>query len=434
MKETIMKEPSDLSSNPPSDSNASNYKRNRVLIAFGLIELCMGILYMWSVFAKYVMSEFAIPKPQVAMTGSMMLAGFVLGILLGGRIQDKTGPRPVVIAGIIAYAGGLIAASFAVTHGITPLYITYGIIGGIGVGAVYNTALTCCQKWFPDKKGFAAGVLVCFFGFSVVLFTPVAEILLTSVGLQMTWRILGIIFLVVCMPISILIKNPPAGYMPVGYKPLVSHDLVKHYTTSEMLKKPSFYYLTLSLMLITPAYFILMPLLRSIGESRGLSPSMALFAVMVTGIASSAGRLICPWISDHIGRENTNFIVIAISACSSLALISAHGILFLILVAAVSFSFGSLAGIYPPITSELFGWKHLGANYGCVMVGYGVSALVFPYLANIINSQYANSGGTYTLPFIIPVLTCIVAFIMVLLVKKAKKEIILRNEKIILNK
>lgn len=403
-----------------SISNAKLPNRNRVLASCCLLNFCLGVLYMWSIFAKYVISDYGLPKEDVGLTASIMLAAFAIGIFFGGFIQDKTGPKPVCIGGSILFAIGVFSASFGINHGISSLYLTYGIIGGIGVGAAYNSVLPCCQKWFPDKKGFATGLLVCFFGFSVVVFAPLAEALINSVGLIMTWRILAIIFLAICLPASFFIQDPPKGFLPAGYQPKKTFVIGKQYTTKEMLKKPAFYFITLALMLGIPTYFILIPLLRTIAESRGLSPSMAVGMVMISGVASALGRLAFPWISDHIGRHNTAIVTFVISAVAAFLLISAREYFFLVLVAAACFSYGGVTGIFPPIASDIFGSKHIGTNYGCVMLGFGISALLFTYIANVVNKLSAD--GSYTLPFVIPIITCAIAVVMILLLTRSKKK------------
>jgi len=407
-----------------SIGNAKLPNRNRVLASCCLLNLCCGVLYMWSIFAKYVISDYGLPKEAVGLTASIMLAAFAVGIFFGGFIQDKTGPKPVCIGGSILFAIGVFTASFGINHGIGALYLTYGIIGGFGVGAAYNSVLPCCQKWFPDKKGFATGLLVCFFGFSVVIFAPLAEALINSMGLIMTWRVLAIIFLVVGVPASFFIKDPPAGYLPAGFQPAKTHALGRQYTTKEMLKKPAFYLITLALMLGTPCYFILIPLLRTIGESRGLSPSMAVGMVMVSGIASALGRLIFPWLSDRIGRHNTAIVTFVISAVASFLLISATGYFFLFLVAAACLSYGGITGVFPPIASDIFGSKHMGTNYGCVMLGFGISAVASSAIANIVNKHSASGG------FIIPIITCAIAVVMILLLTRSKKKMIAENNNV----
>jgi OFA family oxalate/formate antiporter-like MFS transporter len=119
-----------------------------------------------------------------------------------------------------------------------------------------------------------------------------------------TFIAFGIIFLIVCVPSSLYIENPPANYLPAGFVAPKSQSTEKQYTTAEMLKTRQFYLIALSLFCILPAYFIFNPIFITLGTERGLSHELALLGVMVTGIASASGRLVTSWVSDLVGRKN----------------------------------------------------------------------------------------------------------------------------------
>lgn len=391
-------------------------KRGVVLLGGMLIQLCAGIIYMWSVFKAPVADYLQWEGSAASLTSSVMLAAFVIGIVLGGRAQDKLGPRRVVLFGSALISIGMILTAFATPSAPWMVYVTYGIIGGLGVGTVYTTTVSAIQKWYPDKRGFATGMMVSSFGFSLVIFAPVAKALLAAKGVPFTFAGIGILFLVICMLCSLLINNPPAGYMVKGAPQAQGVVTQKQYTTTEMLKTKQFYFIALSMFCILPSYFILNPLLMSLGTERGLSDSLAVVGVMITGIASASGRLVCSWLSDLIGRKGAVFTIIAITLAATLGLIFATGVFFLVCIAAIAFAFGGSAGVYPAITADHFGTKHMGLNYGCVMVGFGVAALAFPVISNAL-----SKNNEYTASFIIAAATCVLAFFLVLLMKNPKK-------------
>lgn len=386
--------------------------RYGVLISGMLVQLCAGIIYMWSVFKGPVAEHLEWDPAQAALTSSIMLSIFVFGIIVGGRVQDIIGPKYVTAAGSILISLGMILTAFVTKQAPWLVYITYGMIGGLGVGTVYTATVSVIQKWFPDKRGFATGFMVAAFGFSLVIFAPITTSLLSKTSVPSTFITFGIIFLIVCVFCSLRLENPPADYAPPGFVAAKAHATKKQYTTSEMLKTRQFYLITLSLLCILPAYFILNPLFITLGADRGLSKEMAVLGVMITGIASAAGRLITSWVSDLIGRKRAVCGIILITMVSILTMIIAQGVLFIVCIAAIAFSFGGAAGVYPAITADNFGTKHMGLNYGCVMIGFGVSALVFP----IISSMLVKSG-VYTASFLVAASTCVIALILVLLQK-----------------
>ncbi|MGI6175556.1 MAG: OFA family MFS transporter [Christensenellales bacterium] len=398
-------------------------RRYGVLFAAMAVQLCTGIIYMWSVFQNYLVSSgvFSEQKAgEVAFIASVMLAMFVVGIVGGGRLSDKIGAKKVVFAGSVLFAAGLFLSSFLLTSQPWTLYLSYGVIGGIGVGAAYNSSIACAQKWFPEKRGFASGMVVCAFGFSIVIFSPLATQLLNALGASTTFRILAGAFLVICLTASLFIKEPEPGYAPEGYTPPAASSVQQQgFTTGQMLKTPQFYFLTMAMMFLTPAYFILNPLFITLGLVKGLSSELATVVVMLTGIASSAGRLLAPWISDKIGRKGTIVALNIITLACMVLMIFTQGIAYIVLIALIACAYGGSSGVFPPYCSDMYGTKHAGANYGCVMVGFGISAVLFPFLAASVNTSGALKGD-YTLSFLIAAAASVISIICTLLIQAKK--------------
>lgn len=389
--------------------------KNRYLVlALGMVmQLCAGIIYMWSVFKGPVAAHLSWNPADASITSSIMLASFVLGIIIGGRMQDKHTPSPVAFSGSILLGMGMILSSFTPMSMPWLIYIFYGIIGGFGVGCVYTTTVSVVQKWFPDKRGFATGMMVGAFGFSLVLFAPTTKFLLANWGVPTTFMLLGILFLVICSACSLFLSNPEIK----GHVSSMTASTQKQYTTSEMLKTKSFYLLTLSMFFLLPAYFILNPLFISLGVERGLTENMAALGVMLTGIASASGRLLASWFSDYAGRKTGIMMITLITFAATLSMIYAQGIMFLICITAIAFCFGGAASVFAATTADLFGTKHMGLNYGCVMIGFGVSALIFPILSNAL-----AAAGVYTYSFIVAAATCVITLILTAFLKIPQKE------------
>jgi OFA family oxalate/formate antiporter-like MFS transporter len=168
---------------------------------------------------------------------------------------------------------------------------------------------------------------------------------------------------------------------------------------------------------LLPAYFILNPLFISLGVERGLTENMASFGVMLTGIASASGRLLTSWFSDYAGRKTGIITIALITFAATLGMIYARDIMFLICIAAIAFCFGGSASVFAATTADLFGTKHMGLNYGCVMTGFGVSALVFPILSNALATT-----GVYTYSFIVAAAACVMTLVLAALLKIPRKE------------
>ena len=171
-----------------------------ILIAGMVIQLCAGIIYMWSVFRGPIAERLSWDLDKATLTSSIMLACFVLGILGGGRMQDKTGPKAACIVGSLLMSVGIVLTGLVTPAAPWLVYITYGIMGGLGVGTVYTSTVAAIQKWYPDKRGFATGMTVCAFGFSLVLFAPVANKMISAMGISTTFFISAVASLYYVVP------------------------------------------------------------------------------------------------------------------------------------------------------------------------------------------------------------------------------------------
>lgn len=386
------------------------------LIVGAIIQLCLGTVYIWGVFQQPVMDLFKWDKTTASLTFSIVLGFFVVGSIVGGRIQDKTNPRVVILSGGLILGAGTFLAAFTPAANPFFLYLTYGMLGGFGMGMTYTTIIACCQKWFCERMGLATGIVVGSLGFGGVIFTPLAKLFLSTSGVPNTFIYFAIIFTIVCVVGSFFFKDPPMGYVPKGCPPSAIKKDTVDYSAGQMLKTSSFYAITLSLLLAVPAYFIISPLIGIIGQARGLSADTAsVLAVMLLALFNSAGRIIAPWISDRIGRKLTIYILMAGTIASILLFIIAQGYLVLILVSVVAFCYGGYLGIYPALTNGYFGMKNAGVNYGIVLVGFGIAAILTPFMV-----KWVNIGNNYTMSFIIAAALAGVAMIVAIFIRKPK--------------
>lgn len=365
-------------------SITENKQGLKVLVTGSILQLFLGIIYVWSVFKSPVSGFYGWDAGAVGLTASFMLCFFVIGIFAGGKVQTMIGVRLTVLIGGLMVAAGMLATALIPTGGKAPvflIYLFYGIIGGLGVGAGYNAIISTAQKWFPQNRGFATGVSVCAFGFSTVVFAPLVTMLNRKLPVNYTFLILAGGFAAAVLLLFSFIKTPEQ--VPNAAAPVLKG---RQFTTTEMIKTPRFFLIALSLMFGTSVFFIINPDLKDLANNRGLE-SFATMIVMFTGIANALGRLGAPLMSDKIGREMADVIILAVTALGAFGLCFAGGILLIVIIAAVAFCYGGYSGLYPVLTSENFGIKNVGSNYGAVMGGFMLSALLFPIVINKIASQ-----------------------------------------------
>src|SRR6476660_6755618 len=213
---------------------------NRWVIAIAgvFFQVALGAVYAWSVFRVPLAKQFGWSIPQVTLTFTICI--FVLGIaaFFGGLWLNRRGPRIVALTGGILYSLGVFLASFS-SHGLWWLYLTYGVIGGIGLGFAYIVPVAVLVKWFPDRRGLITGIAVGGFGAGALVTAPIATRLIQSVGVLHTFAYLGIAFLIVTVVTGLFMRNPPDGWKPEGWTPTAtqtSHRAGHDFTLSEALK------------------------------------------------------------------------------------------------------------------------------------------------------------------------------------------------------
>src|SRR5882672_8820315 len=286
---------------------------NRWYIALAgvFMQLALGAVYAWSVFRGPLVKQFGWSISEVTLTFTISI--FVLGIaaFFGGLWLNRTGPRLVAITGGALYGLGVFLASFSANK-LWWLYISYGLIGGIGLGLSYIVPVAVLVKWFPDRRGLITGVAVGGFGAGALITAPVATRLIQSVGVLSTFAWLGIAYYIVTFSASLFMQNPPEGWRPEGWTPTTSqisqrtgHD----YTLGEALRTWQWYALWLLLFLNTVAGISIISQEAPIFEELvGVSAVVAASMVGVASIGNALGRVFWAWVSDLISRRVT-FVV-----------------------------------------------------------------------------------------------------------------------------
>src|SRR3954464_8987973 len=219
-----------LMAHTASDPGGSKPPRGRwgIVAAAVLVQLALGAVYAWSVFNKPLQQEFGWSKTEAVLPFEVAIGTIFIGSLVGGRIQDRRGPRPVALAGGILYSLGIMAASLVSdSDQLWLLVATYGVLGGIGLGAAYITPIAMLAKWFPDKRGLITGIAVAGFGFGAVLTAPVAKALLGGTDDKPgVFLPLGLAYLIAGVAGASFFRNPPQGYRVPGFVPSTTGPVV----------------------------------------------------------------------------------------------------------------------------------------------------------------------------------------------------------------
>ena len=410
-----------------------NLKRKGIYAVLGAvaIQLTLGIAYIWSVFQTGVAeSIFDGNNAAAGLVFSLLLASLAVGSLLGGRLTVKYTTRRIVFIGGIILGVGTFAASLTQSGFGWLLWVSYGVMGGLGMGFTYTTTIACAQKWYPHKKGFITGIIVAALGFGGVIFTPVIERVIEMFGGRAygelnAFMVLGVIFLVVCSVGSFFLVDPPEGYRTdeATAKPK-ANVTAKNYTSAEMLKTLRCYLLTITFVLSVVGGLIMIGFAMPIAEARDLQG--AVYGVMAIALFNSIGRLFWGTVSDKIGRFNTLTILLVASGGLSLLVNIMPGYSVYVVIALIGFCFGGILSNFPALTSDLFGSKYMAGNYGFVLLGFGGGAIA----ATQVAGHFANIADQYGIERMFPafvIAACcagagaVLIFVLRLMNKKAVK-------------
>lgn len=370
-------------------------KRWVTVTACLIAQLLVGILYLWSIFNEPVQAYYGLSKSTASMVQSVMMFGFVSGNLLGGYLQDRTNPRLIALIGLVLFGGGILITAF-IKGAAWLIFVTYGVVSGIGCGFTYGSVLSCLQKWFPTRRGFASGLSVAAFGLSTVVFTPVAQALMRAFGgdMKLTFLTLSLIFIVVGVVVCLFIR------LPSGEQKVALNGL----TPIKAIKEPRFWLIAMTLFLINATWNIVCPVIKNMGVERGLSESSAALLVMLTGVFSAVGRLSMATVSDKVGRTLTVTLLAFLTMGSALLLIFASSYGYFAVILTVAFAYGGPSATLPAMTTDLCGAKYSGTNYGMAMLWLGISSVVF----NAVTGAVVEATGEYTVSFVIAAATAFI--------------------------
>jgi OFA family oxalate/formate antiporter-like MFS transporter len=356
-----------------------------------LLQFSIGAVYAWSIFSKALQSEdsdFALSKVQASLPFTVTIGMIFLGAFLGGRWQDRVGPRPVALVGGVVYGLGIVAASLATSRDdLWLLVLTYGVISGFGLGLAYIVPIAMLLKWFPDKRGLITGLAVGGFGFGAVLTSPVAQALIDR-NREVPTRAflpLGIAYLLMSLIGASFFRNPPEGYTVPGWSPAAGSAAAtgRDYTTGEALRTPQWYLLTAILTLnVAAGIALISQAAASASDIAGYSAAAAAGVVGVWAVFNGAGRVVWAAASDKMGRMPAFAAMLGLQGLCFLLLPHAENqALFFVLGAVIYLCYGGGFGTMPATAGDFFGVKFAGAIYGLMLIGWSLGGVVGPQLA-----------------------------------------------------
>jgi MFS family permease len=384
-----------------------------------LINLIIGILYIWSIISKSLVNDLGWTSKQASLPYTFVTITFVIAMAIFGKLQDTRGPRiTATIASVLLGIGIILSGVF-----VSPvmLVVTFGIIGGAGIGTANVATVPPAVKWFPPaQKGMVTGVSVAGIGISAVVYSPLANALLNSFGISKTFIYIGIGALILMLVLSQFLTNPPEGYVPQSDRPAkkqvqkagpsAASTPVPDKSLSDVLKSSSFYRLWIMFMFSSSAGLMIIAHAANIAKFQ-ITWEGGFYMVILLSVFNAAGRILGGLVSDKIGRINLMRIIFGLQAVNMLVFKFYSNIpLLAVGIAVAGLCYGAGFSVFPASVMDLFGMKNFGVNYGLIMTGWGLGGVIGPMMAAAVFDASKNYFMAYIIAGILLVVTLLISF------------------------
>ena len=392
-------------------------------MAVGIIAMLFaGVLYAWSILKAPLAAEFGWGTSELALNFTLAMTFFCIGGLLGAQTSKRLGHRIALIA-----AGTLSAAGFLLTAALKDvsvvlLYITYGLLAGVGIGISYNVVIATVSAWFPDKKGICSGALMMGFGASALILGNAADAMFKStVGWRVTYVILGIAIFVILLLAGMILKRPaPDVVFPENKKSVSTGGQRKNnqdFTSKQMLCRPSFWLAFICISFLAAVGSSVISFAKDLALSVKAPESLAVSLVGVLSVCNGLGRILTGAVFDVIGCRKTMICANTLTICAAavtLIAVSANSLVLCIIgVCLTGMSYGACPTITAAFTSSHFGMKHFSNNMALMTF----TVMAGSFVATASNKVLEATGG-YTATFIMLLALTLVALILNLFIKK----------------
>jgi len=390
-----------------------------------------NLQYGWTLFVGPLDQAHHWGKPAIQVAFTLFVLTETWLVPFEGYLVDRFGPRLVVLVGGLLVGSAWVMNSLVTT---LPGLYTAAIIGGIGAGAVYGTAVGNSLKWFTDRRGFAAGLTAAGFGIgSALTVIPIAN-LIRDEGYQAAFFRFGILQGVVVMLCALFLRAPRPGEVPIIAVRLKNAQTARDFTASESIRTPTFWVMYVMFVAVAAGGLMAVAQLAPIAKDfkvatipvslLGITLPALTFALTIDRIMNGITRPFFGWVSDHLGRENTMFGAFLVEGAGILLLLkfAAHPVAFVVLSGLVFFAWGEIYSLFPATTADVFGRKYCTTIYGMLYTAKGTASLLVP-----IGSVIAQRSG-WSMVFIVSAILNFLAAFLALVVLKPMRQRAMSHE------
>jgi len=395
--------------------NTAPAQQNRWMqLILGLI--CMMAIsspqYVWTLFTKPLMAQLAVSLTQLQVTFSVFIVLQTFLSPLQGYLIEKFGPKLLLATGAVMTGLSWVLASSADT--LMSVYLTYGVLGGIGTGIIYVGIVGLMVAWFPDRRGMAAGVVAAGYGMGAVLTTFPVTISIAKLGYQPTLLHFGLIFGAVAFLAALGMKQPPKDWM-ADY--ITHNKKTEGRSSGEMLKTPVFWLMFLMMTMMSTSGLMVISQMASFSRDFGIADAAILgmgalpLALTLDRITNGLTRPFFGWVSDRIGREKTMFIAFGLEAIAMTLWLLTRDItlLFVLFSGIVFFGWGEIFSLFPSTLTDTFGEEHAITNYGFLYMAQGIGSIFGGPLAARLHEASGSWIPVFAVVISLDILTALLA-------------------------
>jgi MFS transporter, OFA family, oxalate/formate antiporter len=378
--------------------------------------------YVWTLFVKPFQATTGAALPAIQITFSLLIVLQTWLSPLQGYLVERFGARFLITLGCLLSGLGWISSSQA--SSILGLYLTYGLLCGIGTGIVYIGIVGLMLKWFPDRRGFATGVVAAGYGFGAILTTFPIDAMIKSSGYQSTLITYGVILGLIGALAGLFMKSPPDDHHESLN--LQAVPTVADIGPKIMLKSPVFWLLFIMMTMMSTGGLMVIsqfaPFMRDFGVADVVIFGMAAlpFALTFDRVTNGLTRPFFGWVSDKIGRENTMFIAFALEAVAVFLMLSVrdNALLFALMSGIVFFGWGEIFSLFPSTLTDTFGAKNASTNYGFLYMAQGIGSVLGGPVAA---AMHDSTGSWHPVFYTIILMDALTALLALFVLKPMRK-------------
>jgi OFA family oxalate/formate antiporter-like MFS transporter len=385
------------------------------------IQLVLGLIammsisspqYVWTLFTKSFQDGLHTTLPAIQITFSILIVLQTWLSPLQGYLVDKFGARVLIAIGCLLSGLGWISSAYVTS--LTGLYLTYGLFCGIGTGIVYIGIIGLMVRWFPDRRGFATGMVAAGYGFGAIATTFPIDTMMKSAGYQHTLVVFGIILGLIGAAAALAMRMPgPGDVLPVA--PIMASKTSVE--PKQMLRSRVFWLMFFMMTMMSTGGLMIISQFAAFSRDFGVANVMVFglaalpLALTVDRLTNGLTRPFFGWVSDNIGRENTMAIAFLMEAAAvtMMVLFRDNALVFVILSGLVFFGWGEIFSLFPSTLTDTFGSKYATTNYGFLYMAQGVGSVLGGPLAALLHDQTGSWMPVFTIIIVIDALTGLLA-------------------------